>query len=62
MAYEDFEDLPGRTASDKVPFDKAQYLKYYGYQRSLDWMVYNLFDKKSAGKDRILKPIFGVQI
>lgn len=36
MAYEDFEDLPGRTASDKVPFDKAQYLKYYGYQRSLN--------------------------
>ena len=54
MAYEDFKDLPKRTAADKVLRDKAFKIasdqKYDGYQRGLASMVYKLFDKKSQGK------------
>ena len=52
MAYSDFKDLARRTASDKFlrdkAFDIAKYLKYDGYQRGIAFMVYKLFDKKSA--------------
>ena len=44
MAYEDFKDLPKRTAADKVLRNKAFKIasgqKYYGYQRGLASMVY----------------------
>ena len=53
MVYGDFKDLTRRTASDKVLRDKAfnidKNAKYDGYQRGLASMVYQLFDKKSAG-------------
>ena len=47
MAYGDFKDLKGRTASDKALRDKAFNIaknpKYDGYQRGLAFMVYNFF-------------------
>ena len=53
MAYGDFKDLARRTASDKSLRDKAFSIaknpKYNGYQRGLASMVYNFFNKKSAG-------------
>ena len=53
MAYGDFKDLKGRTASDKILRDKAFNIaknpKYDGYQRRLASMVYKFFDKKSTG-------------
>ena len=53
MAYEDFKDLKRRTFSHKVLRDKAFNIakspKYDGYQRGLTSMIYNFFDKKSAG-------------
>ena len=53
MAYGDFQDLARRKASDKVFRDKAFNIgrnpKYDGYQRGLTSIVYNFFDKKSAG-------------
>ena len=53
MACGDLNDLPRRTASGKVLRDKAFNIaknpKYDGYQRGLASIVYNLFDKKSAG-------------
>ena len=53
MAYGDFKDLARRTASDKSLSDKAFSIaknpKYNGYQRGLASMVYNFFNKKSAG-------------
>ena len=53
MAYGDFKDLARRTASDKIfrdkAFDIAKNPKYDRYQRGLASMVYNIFDKKSAG-------------
>ena len=53
MAYGDFKYLAKRTASDKVLRDKAFNIakspKYDGYQRGLTSMIYNFFDKKSAG-------------
>ena len=52
MAYGDFKDLKRRTACDKILRDKAfnfaKNPKYDGYQRGLAFMVYKLFDKKSA--------------
>ena len=45
MAYGDFKDLPRRTASDKIFFDKAFNItknpKYDGYQgaKMCDWNV-----------------------
>ena len=51
MTYGDFKDLTRRTASDKILREKAfnitKSLKYDGYQRGLDLMVYKIFDKKS---------------
>ena len=53
MACGDFKDLAIRTASDKILRDKAFNIaknpKYDGYQRGLASMVYNFFDKASAG-------------
>ena len=47
MAYGDFKDLKGRTASDKVLRDKAFNIaknpKYDGYQSGLASMVYKFF-------------------
>ena len=52
MAYEDFKDFSGRTASIKVlrnkAFNVSKNLKYDGYQCRLASMVYNFFDKKLA--------------
>ena len=54
MAYGDFEDLPKRTAADKVLRDKAFKIasdkKYDGYQRGLASIVSKFFDKNSEGK------------
>ena len=48
-AYGGFEDLPGRTASDKVlrdkAFDIAKNPKYDWYYSCLASMVYTFFDK-----------------
>ena len=53
MAYGKSKDLVKSTQSDKVLRDKASTIasdpKYYGYQRGLASMVYNVFDKKSKG-------------
>ena len=53
MAYGDFKDLARRTAVDKILRDKAFNIakdpKYDGYQRRVAPMVYNFFDKKTAG-------------
>ena len=54
MAYEDFKDLPRRTASDKVLLDKVFHIaknpKHDGCQREIASMTYNIFfDKKSSG-------------
>ena len=53
MTYEDFKDLAGRIASDKVLRDKAfniaKNARYDGYKRGLASIVYKFFDKKSAG-------------
>ena len=50
MAYGDFIDLTGRTASDKELRDKifniANILNHDGHQRSLASMVYRFFNKK----------------
>ena len=47
MSSGDFEDLPRRTASDKVlrnkAFNIAENLKYDGYERGLASMVYKFF-------------------
>ena len=48
-----YRDLTRGTASDKLLRDKAFNItknpKYDGYQRGLASMVYNFFDKNSAG-------------
>ena len=53
MTYGYFKDLKRRTTSDKVSRDKefniAKNPKQDGCQRGLASMVYNFFDKKSAG-------------
>ena len=53
MAYGDFKDLAKISAADKVLRDKAfniaKYPKYDEYQRGLASMVYNFFDKRTAG-------------
>ena len=53
MAYGGFKDLARGTASGKVlrdqAFNIAKNPKYDGYQSALASMVYNVFDKKSAG-------------
>ena len=53
MDYGDFKYLPRRTASEKVLRDKTfnivKKTKYDAYQRVLSSMVYNYFDKISAG-------------
>ena len=52
MAYEDFKYLTRRAASNKIlrdeAFNIAKNPKCDEYQRCLDSMVYNFFDKKSA--------------
>ena len=53
MANGDFKDLPKRTAADKALRDKAFNIaknpKQDGYRKELAFMVYNFFDKKTAG-------------
>ena len=50
IVYEDYKDLPRKTASDKVLCDKAFKItknpKYHVFQRSFPSMVYKFFDKK----------------
>ena len=57
MGYGDFKNLPTRTASDKLLWDKAFNIakspKYDGYQRGLASMVYKFFDKETASSDGI---------
>ena len=57
MAYGDFKNLKRRTISHKVLTDKvsnmAKNRKYDRYQRGLASMVYNFFDKKSIGLNKI---------
>ena len=52
MADEDFKNLNGRTAPDKVLRDKAfnfaKVPQYDGYQLGLASMVYKCFDKKTS--------------
>ena len=52
-AYSDSKDLTKRTVADKIlknrAFNIAKDPKYDGYQRGLAFMVYKVFDKKSAG-------------
>ena len=45
MAYEDFKNLPRRTASDKI---LAKNLKYDGYQIRLVSMVFKFRTKKTS--------------
>ena len=53
MAYGKYKDLTKRAQSDKVSRDKAFKIAsdpiYDEYQKGLVLMVYNFFDKKSAG-------------
>ena len=53
MANGGFKDLPKRTAADKALRDKAFNIaknpKQDGYRKELAFMVYNFFDKKTAG-------------
>ena len=55
MTFGDFQNLPRRTASDKIfrekQFNIAKNSKYDGYQRGLASMVYNFFDKKYSGSN-----------
>ena len=52
MANEDFKDLPGRAAADKIlhdkAFDIAKNPRFDGYQRGLASMVFKFFNKKIA--------------
>ena len=52
MVKEYFKHLPRRTGSDKVlrnkRFNIAKTIKYDKYQRGIDAIVYNIFDKKSS--------------
>ena len=52
-AYSDSKNITRRTIADKILRDKAFNIakdtKYDGYQRGLASMVYNFFDKNSAG-------------
>ena len=52
MAYEDFKDLPRRTACDKVlgdrAFNTAQNSICDEYQRGLASIFYKVFIKKSS--------------
>ena len=60
MAYGDLKDLAKRTAADKVLRDKAFHIakdsKYDGYQRGLASVVYNFFDKITAGSGATTLP------
>ena len=53
MAYGDFNNLPKKTAADKVLHNKAFNIakneKYDGNQRGLTSIVYNFFDKRTEG-------------
>ena len=53
MGYGDFKFLARRAAADKVlrnkAFNIAKDPKYDGYQRGLAFMVYKVFNKKTAG-------------
>ena len=66
MAYGDFKGWKRRTASDKILRDKAFNIaenpKYDGHQRGLASMVYNVFDKKSAGSGVNIPLAFNEQL
>ena len=52
-AYSDFNDIKNLTVADKILKDKVYKMakdpKYYGAQRGLAGLVYQFFDKKTAG-------------
>ena len=54
-AYSDFKDIKNRTVENKILRDKiykiAKEPNYYGTQRGLASLVYQFFDKKTAGSD-----------
>ena len=56
MSYGKPKDLVRRTESDIVLKDKAfntaSDSKYDGYQRESAWIIYKLFDKKSASLNK----------
>ena len=60
IAYEDFKDLPGRTAFNKTlcekSFNIAKRPEKYGYQRFLALNVYNLLIKSLllTNKEKII--------
>ena len=62
MAYADFKELKGRTASEKVLRDKAFNIaknpKYDGYQRGLASMVYNFFTFFGLQKPKMTRQFF----
>ena len=53
MAYEGFEDLTRRIASDKIlryiGLDITKNSKYDGYERGFTLMFHKFFDKKTSG-------------
>ena len=53
MAYEDFKDLPRKTAAGKILRDKAfniaENQKYDKYQWGFAWTVYTFLIKKTSG-------------
>ena len=56
MAYEDLNNLPKRTACEKVlrgeAFDIAKNPKYDEYQRVLTSIVCKFFDEKASDKNK----------
>ena len=56
MVYEDFKELPKRTAADKALRDKAIHiaknLTYDGYPKGLTSMIYHFLDTKTSNTNR----------
>ena len=56
LAYGDFNDLPKRTAADRILRDRgfkfAINPKYGGHRRGLVSVVFKLFDKKTSNTNR----------
>ena len=61
MTYRDFKDIPRRTTSHKVLYNKklniAKTPKYVGYQKGFSSNIFQYFDKETSGgaiKDEIM--------
>ena len=56
MVYEDFKELPKRTAADKALRDKAFHiaknLTYDGYPKGLTSMIHHFLDTKTSNTNR----------